>query len=172
MRSEPEGVPQRVQPDSGAVPDILRLVQGAFAYMDSRIDPPSSMHRLTVESIASACRDGEVWVIGDPPVACVFLKKRGTHLYVGKLAVTEVARGRGFARKLLEHAETRAGASGLIGLELETRIELVENHVAFQRLGFVKVGEGAHPGYDRPTYITMQKSFATEASGNPDRGRA
>ena len=44
-------------------------------------------------------------------------------------------------------------------LELETRIELTENHETFAALGFVKVSEGAHPGYDRTTFITMRKTL-------------
>ena len=42
------------------------------------------------------------------------------------------------ARALVDLAEDRAKASGLGALELETRIELIENHEAFQRLGFVR----------------------------------
>ena len=42
-------------------------------------------------------------------------------------------------------------------LLLETRIELTGNHAAFARMGFEKVGEKAHPGFARPTSITMEK---------------
>lgn len=34
---------------------------------------------------------------------------------------------------------------------------LVENHEAFAALGFAKVAQSAHPGFDRPTSITMRK---------------
>ena len=66
-------------------------------------------------------------------------------------------RGTGLARQLVDLAGTRARALGFDILELKTRVELVENHAAFARLGFVKTGEAAHPGYDRPTSIIMQK---------------
>ncbi len=46
---------------------------------------------------------------------------------------------------------------GLPALEVEIRIELIENHEAFRRLGFVKTSEGAHDGFDRITYIVMRK---------------
>ena len=42
-------------------------------------------------------------------------------------------------------------------LELQVRIELVENQQAFAKMGFVKVSENCHPGYGCVTEITMQK---------------
>jgi len=152
----------KVNPDSASIPDILTLVQQAFASMEARIDPPSSMHRLTVSSIRDACAAGEVWTIGDKPDACIFTKKKGDYLYIGKLSVREDMRGRGLARALVELAETRAKMMGLSGLELETRIELTENHETFRRLGFVKSGEGAHKGFERSTYIIMRKNIAAD----------
>ena len=41
-------------------------------------------------------------------------------------------------------------------LELSTRIELVENHATFARMGFAKTAETAHEGFDRPTSIVMR----------------
>ncbi len=150
-------------PESSTIPNVLELVQRAFAYMEPRINPPSSMNSLTVESIRDECLEGEVWTIGDRPDACVFLKKRGDFLYVGKLSVHEKMRGKGLARSLIETSVQRAKSLGLAGLELETRIELIENHQTFERLGFVKSGEGAHEGYSRSTFVIMRRSLAGEA---------
>jgi len=55
--------------------------------------------------------------------------------------------------------EDFARRAGVAILELDTRIELTENHQTFAALGFVKTGEHAHDGYDHPTFITMQKSL-------------
>ena len=52
------------------------LLARAFAGMDGRIDPPSSLHHLMAGDIAAQAVTGEVWVIGAPAVACVFLKAR------------------------------------------------------------------------------------------------
>lgn len=139
-------------------PALLRLIQRAFAPMDGRIDPPSSMHRLTAEAIAAQARAHEVWAIGTPPVACVFLTPRAGALYIGKLAVAAEQRGNGHARTLIELAEARARALALPVLELETRVELVENHACFRALGFVETGRFAHPGYDHPTSITFRRA--------------
>lgn len=145
--------PCRVGPE----PAVLALIRESFAYMDGRIDPPSSMHRLSQAALAETARTAEIWAIGTPPRACVILTPKRQALYLGKLAVAAEARGQGLARRLVELAESRARALGLTFLELQTRIELVDNHTTFVRLGFVETGRTAHAGFDRPTSITMRK---------------
>jgi ribosomal protein S18 acetylase RimI-like enzyme len=144
---------------------ILALLRGAFAYMDGVIDPPSSLHRLTAEDIARQAERGEVWVIGAPPVACMFLTPKGDHLYLGKLAVAADQRGQGLARSLIETALRRAAALGLQGVELETRVELTANHATFRALGFVETGRNAHPGFDRPTSVTFRRAVDRSDQG-------
>nr|WP_245706571.1 GNAT family N-acetyltransferase [Ruegeria marina] len=153
-------MPRRIEPHSAEIGTILSLIQTSFAYMDGRIDPPSSMLRLTKTAISEQAARGEVWVLGDPVVAVMFLTVKPGRLYLGKLAVKAACRGKGLARRLVNCAEARALALGLPVLELETRVELVENHAAFARMGFVKTGEKAHSGYDRSTSITMQKRLS------------
>ncbi len=138
-------------------PGLLALIHRAFAGMEGRIDPPSSLHRLTPAALADQSRTGEVWVIGTPPMACMVLTPQPDSLYVGKLAVDPLVQGQGHARCLLALAETRAIALGFQGLELQTRIELLENHQVFARLGFVQTALTTHPGYPRPTSITFRK---------------
>ncbi|MEM9716330.1 MAG: GNAT family N-acetyltransferase [Pseudomonadota bacterium] len=139
--------------------DLLSLIQRSFAFMEGRIDPPSSMNCLTEADIRKHCEIGEIGVIGDPITACVFLRARDGWLYLSKLAVDEAARGLGLARHLVDHAMDRARDLGLQGVELETRVELIENHTAFARMGFAKTGDGTHAGFDRPTYIVMRRSL-------------
>ncbi len=135
---------------------LLALIRRAFAYMEGVIDPPSSLHRLTPQAIAEQAQTGEVWVIGTPARACVFLTPRPDALYLGKLAVDPPFQGRGFGRTLLDLAATRARAMGLPALELQTRVELTANHAAFRRLGFAQTAATAHPCYDRPTSLTFR----------------
>jgi ribosomal protein S18 acetylase RimI-like enzyme len=139
-------------------PALLSLIQTEFAFMDGRIDPPSSMHALTPDSIALQARTGEVLVLGHPPVACVFLTPKPQALYVSKLAVAAAHRGKGLARRLIDLAETRARALHLPALELQTRVELTENQATFRALGFVEVARTAHPGFNRPTSITYRRA--------------
>lgn len=139
--------------------NLLALIRAEFAYMDGVIDPPSSMHRLTEAEIARQAEEGEVWVIGTPAVACMFLTVKGDWLYLGKLAVAADQRGKGLARDLVDLAMSRARALGLAGVELQTRIELTANHATFRALGFTETGRSAHPGYDRPTTLTFRRAL-------------
>ena len=135
-------------------PALLALIQRAFAGMEGRIEPPSSLDRLTANDLAAS----EVWVIGTPAQACMVLTPKPGRLYLGKLAVEPGLQGQGLGRALVRAAEQRALALGLTVVELETRVELVENHAIFGKLGFLEVGRKAHPGFDRPTSITFAKS--------------
>ncbi len=135
-------------------PALLALIARAFAYMERRIDPPSSLHRLTPQGLAAS---GEVWVLGQPAVACMVLKPVPGALYLGKLAVEPVLQGRGLGRLMVARAEDRAREMGLAELELETRVELEENLRFYLGLGFAEVGRSAHPGFDRPTSVRYAK---------------
>jgi ribosomal protein S18 acetylase RimI-like enzyme len=149
--------PHRLHPDDPDLAAILPLLQRCFSYMEGRIDPPSSLHRLTPDSLADQARMGEIWVIGAPPKACVFLTPEPNTLYLGKLAVAPEMRGLGLARILVSLALDRARALGLPKVTLKTRIELTENHAAFRAMGFRKLAEEAHPGYDRPTTVIFEQ---------------
>ena len=144
------------------------MILDAFAFMEGRIDPPSSAHRLTVAAMAAQADAGAVWVVEDAgaPVACLFAKVMGEALYLSKLAVAGPYRGQGLARLLIDTAEEESRARGLAWLELETRIELTENHAAFALIGFTKTGETAHAGYDRPTSITMRRPVGRRPVGD------
>lgn len=152
--------PRRAKPaDHGPV---LSLIRESFAYMDGRIDPPSSMHRLTEADIAAQAEAGEVWLIDGSQglLACMFLTFLSDAVYIGKLAVAEAARGQGLSRLLIDHAEARAVTLGLPAIELQTRVELTENQAIFARMGFARVGSTRHEGYDRPTSHTYRKFAA------------
>jgi GNAT superfamily N-acetyltransferase len=64
--------------------------------------------------------------------------------------------GLGVGKTLMAAVRAEAKRLGIKMLELQTRIELTENHATFARMGFVKTGETAHAGFDRPTSITMR----------------
>jgi len=137
---------------------VRALILDAFAYMRGRIDPPSSALRMTAASMAEDALAGALLVAErySEFVGCAFVRPKGDALYIAKLAVRPDLQGRGVGRALMAAVREEARACGLAALELQTRIELVENHAAFTRLGFVKVAETAHPGFTRPTSITMR----------------
>ena len=137
---------------------VLDLLRASFAYMDGVIDPPSSLHRMTLDTLAQDATEGELWVIGDPaPVACMILTPKARTLYLGKLAVAKAHRGQGLARAMIDLAMERAEDMDLPSVTLQTRVELTDNHAAFQRMGFVETGRTAHEGYARPTSITYRR---------------
>jgi len=150
--------PRRMAPaeDGGAV---LALIRAAFAGMAGRIDPPSSAGRLDLAAIARQAAEGEVWLIEDhgAVLAAVFLTPLPGRLYIGKLAVAAGAMRQGLGRQMLDHAALRARALGLPMLELQSRVELVENHDFFRACDFVQTAATAHPGYGRVTSLTFTR---------------
>ncbi|MEM9359307.1 MAG: GNAT family N-acetyltransferase [Pseudomonadota bacterium] len=142
-------------------PALHQLLVDSFAYMEGRIDPPSSLNRMSPETLREKSAEETLIIVwlDDVVVACGFLKETADTIYLGKLAVHEDMRGRGILRKIMAAAECFAEAQGKQALELQTRVELTENHQTFAALGFVQTGTTAHAGYDRPTSITMRKEL-------------
>src|SRR5690348_4717630 len=132
---------------------VRLLILDAFAYMGPRIDPPSSALRLTPKSIQADAESGALLLayFGDDLVGCSFVRPKNDALYVSKLAVRPTLQRAGIGRKLMEAAREEARRREIGALELETRIELTENHETFARMGFVKITETAHEGFDRAT---------------------
>ncbi|KQU93812.1 acetyltransferase [Mesorhizobium sp. Root695] len=141
--------------------DVLALIMRAFASMDGVIDPPSSAHLLTADSLRDKARreTGFVALRDDRIVGCIFALEREAELYVGKLAVAPDCQGHGIGRRLMQAVEDLARSRGKAAIELQTRIELTANHAAFARFGFHETERTAHEGYVRPTSITMRKAL-------------
>ena len=139
--------------------DLLALIRRAFAYMDGVIDPPSSAHLLSADSLAEKAKReaGFVAVENGRIVGCVFALERARDFYVGKLAVEPALQGQGVGARLMQAVEDLARERDKDAIELQARIELTANQAAFARLGFRETARTAHAGYDRPTSITMRK---------------
>ena len=146
---------RRLDKEDPALPEILSLIRTAFRYMDGLIDPPSSVHLMTLDSLRAQLSNAELWAIGSCPSACMILTPQHDHLYIGKLATAPNVRGQGLARQLINHAQTRAKSLNLPELTLQTRVELTANHAVFKALGFRETGRSRHAGYDRDTSITF-----------------
>lgn len=150
---------RRLPEEAAELAQVLDLIRRSFAAMEGRIDPPSSMHRLTLQALSQQARDGEIWCLGDPVRACIFLTPKADCLYLGKLATDAEFRGQGLARSMLNLAAQRACDLGFDVLELQVRVELVENQSLFSHLGFEVTDRIAHPGYSRPTSLTMRRQL-------------
>lgn len=141
---------------------LLALIRHAFAYMDGVIDPPSSAHRLTVDSLRQKAADeiGLAAFENGTLVGCAFLRAELGGFYLGKLAVDPAWQGHGIGSHLLAEAEAIARAEGAAHLRLETRAELTGNHARFAAWGFTRSGESRHAGFTRTTTIEMTKPLA------------
>jgi GNAT superfamily N-acetyltransferase len=141
---------------------LLDLILTSFAYMNGRIDPPSSALALTAETLKTKAFSEIAYVAfdGEQLVGCIFCRPEMESLYVGKLAVLPAAQGKGIGKRLLGLAETTARELGRKALRLETRIELTDNHATFAAWGFRKTAENRHAGFDRTTSIEMRKAIA------------
>jgi GNAT superfamily N-acetyltransferase len=147
-------VVRRLTEDDPALAQALVVMRTAFAGMEGRIDPPSSLALMTLDSLQRTAREAEVWAAGDPVVGTVILTPKEKVLYVGKLAVLDQRQGLG--RALMQLAEERAAALGYEWLELQSRVELVEVHAVFKRLGYHEVMRTTHEGYVKPTSVVFR----------------
>lgn len=161
---DPTAQPRRLGADDADLPLVLTLIRNAFAYMDGIIDPPSSLHRMSLDGLRRQAAADEIWALGTPPVACMILTRKHDTLYLGKLATAAHLREQGLARRLIDHAAARAQDLGLTSLTLQTRVELVANHAAFRALGFVETARTRHVGYNRDTSITFVRSLIASAT--------
>jgi GNAT superfamily N-acetyltransferase len=153
---------QLARPDFKDWDALHRLLVTCFAYMEGRIDPPSSLTRMPPEVLATkAAEETLVTAVSNGIlVGCGFLSETPDTIYIGKLAVAAPFRRKGILKALISEAERVARGKGKAFLELQTRVELIENHRTFEALGFAKVGETAHAGFARATSITMRKPIA------------
>src|SRR5437868_11984539 len=89
---------------------VRALVLNAFAYMEPRINPPSSALRLTAQSMQADADKGALLLAerGGELVGCVFAQTKGDALYIGKLAVRPGLQGAGIGKKLVDAAREEA----------------------------------------------------------------
>lgn len=155
-------VGMRIEVRTGPVEDwraLHLLLVTCYAYMEGRVDPPSSLANATPEKLREKAKKETlvtIWADGSL-AACGFLRDTGRSIYLGKLAVHPAHRGQGLLRRIIDEAEALARRTGRPVLELGTRVELVENHATFTALGFRVTAETAHPGFDEPTSLTMER---------------
>jgi len=156
----------QASPDFRDWDGLLQLLLRSYEYQKDRIDPPSSVLELDAQVLAYKAHEEQMFIATDDDmlVGCAFARPRDGALYVGKVAVRQDRQGQGIGRRLMQAIEQHARERGYTLLELETRIELIENHRTFGALGFRKVSEHAHPGYSRTTFITMRKALDPETA--------
>lgn len=138
---------------------VLAVIREAFAAQGAATDPPSNALAETEASLAARlARGGGAGIRREGAlVAVVLWEREGDALVLGRLAVRPGFRRQGLAAALIEAAVAAARAAGCVRLRLGTRVELTENHRLFARAGFRETGRTAHPGYARPTSVTLER---------------
>lgn len=140
---------------------LLQVLQTAFAEYREQLDPPSGVHRETVDSLREKMRTTR-WVMvmqDDQAVGCVMYEPRGDYLYLGRLAVLPAFRRRGIGNALIEYVEARARAVGLYRVRLGVRVALPHLRDRYERLGYSFVEAHHHEGYSEPTYVLLEKTL-------------
>src|SRR5258708_361167 len=142
------------------VESLLSLVHGAFAEYKDKLDPPSGAPYDTVEKLTEHMQTASAVIaeINGEPVACTFYSARDGHVYLFRLSVLPEFRRQGIAGKLIAFVERRAVEMGYAIVKLGTRVALPKNRAYYERLGYRFVEERFHPGYDKPTYVFMEKA--------------
>lgn len=142
---------------------LYKLLGDCFAYMDGVIDPPSSLHKLTPDDLRIKAQKEVLLLIFDVEelVGCAYFDIRKEAIYLGKIAVKSSHQGQGLANQIIDYAINLARQNSKQMLELETRIELTDNHKTFAKLGFTTTAHNSHTGFDRPTSITMVRKITT-----------
>jgi GNAT superfamily N-acetyltransferase len=139
---------------------VATLVRAAFAAQSVPTDPPASALRLSADDVRAHLAGGgggAVVAEADRLVGSALWSEQDGGLYVARVAVDAAWRRRGVARRLLGAAEAAARVLGLPRLHLGTRLVLLDNRTLFAACGFVEVSRHAHPGYDAPTWVAMEK---------------
>jgi ribosomal protein S18 acetylase RimI-like enzyme len=143
-------------------PAIVAVVHAAFAEYRDKLDPPSSAHNETVETIRAKLAAGRALLAAaaGAPVGCVFYEPEEDHVYLYRLAVVPAYRRRGLGQALIARVEGRARELRLPRIRLGVRSALARQQAYYQRLGYRPVEARAHPGYAEPTYLILEKTLA------------
>jgi GNAT superfamily N-acetyltransferase len=138
------------------------LIRAAFAVQSRPTRPPSSALAETAEAVAGKIADGGGFGIFEAGrlVAAALWRVEGDAFHVARVSVAPDRRGRGLTRMLIDACEAAARRRGVRRMTLKTRLELPENERLFERFGFAGRDVEAHPGFDAPTTVVMEKALA------------
>lgn len=125
--------------------------------MEGRIDPPSSLHKMTATSLQQKAEEETLLLAFNENklIGCCFLADEGEKMYLGKLAVSTTCQSAGVGAALVSFALELCRAQEKRIVELQSRVELEEVHAFFRTFGFQQTSTTTHEGYARPTSLTM-----------------
>ncbi len=142
-------------------PAALAVMQAAFAEFDGQLDPPSGVHGETIASMRTRMGAGGLLLAEQEGqlVGMVLYRPEEGQLYMGRLSVLPAFRRRGIGNLLIDAVERRARELGLARVGLSVRLALPGQCASYERQGYRVLSVHAHPGYDQPTFVNMQKTL-------------
>ena len=142
-------------------PTLLALMVAAFAEYEGVLDPPSGAHGETIATVVKklSLGGGALALVDGEPAGFAFYEPDGDLLYFGRLSVLPGFRNRGVGRALLDYVEQRARRNGAAGVSLGVRLQLPHLVERYERLGYRITEYMTHNGYEKPTYVYMEKRF-------------
>jgi len=140
---------------------ILSILLSSFAQYQDTLIPPSSVFRETTDSIQKKLQVGGGFIAyqNDIGIGCVLFDVRDSYVYLGRLGVLSEYRQYGVATRLIQSVEVKASQLQITQVRLNVRISLSKNQALFNSLGYKKIAEHCHEGFDKPTYIDMAKDI-------------
>lgn len=133
-------------------PLVQRVMQAAFAEYEQALNPPSGAHGETLADVVAAMQQGGAvlaW-LGETLAASARYRLDADALYVGRVAVLPGLRQRGVGTALMRFMETVAREQRRAAVRVAVRMQLPQNVVFFERLGYRVAGVADHPrGPDR-----------------------
>lgn len=137
-------------------PSVRVLIDELDAYQLA-LYPAESNHLLDIETLVqpqmlffSATVDGDVLGIG----GCWLHED---YAEIKRVYVSPRARGLGLAKKLMDHIEGQARASGMKHARLETGIHQPEAIGLYRKFGYVECGSFGDYPTDDPNSVFMEK---------------
>ena len=145
------------------VPKIAALLNVAFAMEWDFIN----RDRTSAEEIARYFESGTFFVVdgGSGALAsCMYLEQRGDRMYLGMLAVSPAAQGRGIGRQMMAAAERHAASLGCGAIDIRIIDRRTELPPFYRSLGFTENGTEPleDPLLTKPAhFIRMTKPIAS-----------
>jgi GNAT superfamily N-acetyltransferase len=156
----PSGAAVLLRPLTTADADeATEVIRTAFAAQSRPTTPPSSALLETGEAIAAKITAGGGFGVFEAGalIAAALWRIDGDTLHVARVSVAPRRRGRGIARSLIAACESEARGRCVRRMTLKTRLELPENERLFELCGFARREVEAHPGFEAPTTVVMEK---------------
>jgi ribosomal protein S18 acetylase RimI-like enzyme len=143
------------------LPAALAVLHAAFEEYRAWLDPPSGVHRETVESLRRYLERGHLTLalLDNQIVGCVLYHAEKDHVYFGRLSVLPAYRNRGIAHMLIDHVEACARDLDLPRVRLSVRMAQPHNRAYYERIGYRFHEARAHTGYAEPTYAVLEKAL-------------